>query len=60
LADSRSEGGQHDRGVGKLDGVAEASVREVVSRAICDLRNAGVIESNPDGLRIVNLDRLAL
>jgi CRP/FNR family cyclic AMP-dependent transcriptional regulator len=39
---------------------AVGSVREVVSRAIRDLRNAGVIESNPDGLRIVNLDRLAL
>jgi Crp-like helix-turn-helix domain len=36
------------------------SVREVVARAVRDLRRAGVIERHPDGVRIADYKRLLL
>ncbi len=39
---------------------AIGSVREVVARAIRDLRAAGVIERHPNGVTIADLDRLLL
>jgi len=39
---------------------AQVAYREVVARAIRDLRAAGVIERHPNGVTIADLDRLLL